>query len=998
MERMGNFRCLRLVPAILWLACAACLAPLPAARADSPLTASAGPSGLADQPALEPEEAVRRVLVPQGFRVELAAAEPQVLDPVAFDWDSAGRLWVVEMADYPEGMDNAGQPGGRIRVLADADGDGRYESSSLFADGLNFPNGCLTWRDGVIVTAAPEILFLADDDGDGRADRREVLVSGLAEGNQQLRPNGLRWGLDNWVYVASGSPGGGKEGTLTSLRSGATLAVGSRDFRFRPDTGELEAESGPTQFGRNRDDWGHWFGTQNARPLWHYVMAERYASRNPWFAAGSLTQMLLPPDVAVHPASPPEKRYHNFHQAGHYTSACGGMVHRDPALFGAGETVAFVCEPFHNLVQRVRLRDAGVSFAGEPVVEDDRDFLTSTDRWFRPVMVRTGPDGGLWVADMYRFMIEHPHWLPPSGRQELLPKFRHGDDRGRIYRIVRAGTAAGRVPDLRLLDGSGLAALLASDNGFVRDKAQQMLLWRGGDDAVPALRNLARDPSRPLVSLHAMCVLDGLGKLEPADLLPALTGDHTGLRANAVRLAETFLRSAEADEALLAAVVATATSDSPRVRFQAALSCGESRAAAAGAALATIMVHDAGDPFMRAAVLSSAEPHAAALAAAAVAAGPPVLDEVLVPLLRMAVARRDDPTVAALLATVGDDPGDAATVARVSLVLDALEAARTDLPTLASTASDALAREAARVDGLFAGILSVAEGSDQPIAARIAAARAASRSPAHRSRAVALLTGWLSASQPPDVQRQVVGALAASGGDEPPRAFAAFWPESSPAIRPAVLEAWLGREAWCLDLLGRVRDGEVAAAAIDATSRVRLCKHSSAEVAALAREVLGASSGSRAEVVERYRSALAVPGDPARGLAVYRRVCVSCHRHGDEGRAIGPDIRTFATHAPEKLLANIFDPSSDIQPGYHAFVCALDTGEQLYGIVTGETAASITFKCADATETTILRNRIESLRAMNVSLMPEGLEASLGPGDVSDLIAFLRQPAPAATH
>ena len=136
-------------------------------------------------------------------------------------------------------------------------------------------------------------------------------------------------------------------------------------------------------------------------------------------------------------------------------------------------------------------------------------------------------------------------------------------------------------------------------------------------------------------------------------------------------------------------------------------------------------------------------------------------------------------------------------------------------------------------------------------------------------------------------------------------------------------------------------------------------------------------------------------GDAGRGLAVYRRVCVNCHRHGDEGKAIGPDIRTFAAHTPEKLLTNILDPSVDIQPGYQAFVCSLDSGEQFYGIVTGETAASISFKGGDATERTILRNTIESLRATNVSLMPEGLETTIKPDDMADLLAFLRQSSTA---
>ncbi len=959
-----------------------------------PLGEPGGRETGAEQPTPAPNTESDRVIVPAGFTLHLAAAEPQVLDPVAFDWDAGGRLWVVEMADYPLGMDGKGQPGGRVRVLTDGDGDGRYESATVFADGLNFPNGCLTWRDGVIVTAAPEILFLTDTDGDGRADRREVLVRGLAEGNQQLRPNGLRWGLDNWVYVASGSPGSASRSTLESPRNGATLAVGTRDFRFRPDSGELEAAAGPTQFGRNRDDWGRWFGTQNAKPLWHYVLPEHYAARNEFFAGGSLTQQLLPADVTVHPALPPEKRYHNFQQAGHYTSACGGVIHRDPGLFGPDAMTAFVCEPFHNLVQRVRLREAGVSFAGEPVVEDGRDFLTSTDRGFRPVMIRTGPDGCLWVADMQRFMIEHPDWLPPAGRDELLPKYRLGDDRGRMYRIARADVTPGRVPDLRGLDGPGLVHQLGSENGFVRDKAHQMLLWHGGADVAPALRACARDPGQPLASLHSLCVLEGLGRLEAADLLPALAAGPAGLRENALRLAEPFLRERTASPELLRAVVACAASTDPKVRFQAALTLGECPTAEAGAALAGLMIAHGDDPAMLAAVMTSAPRHAATLAEAATRADPSVLDRVFSPLAQLALGRRDPAATAALLAAVAGRPGDAVTSARLGAVLGACVAAKTDLATIAAGAiGGAAASEAVRVRTLLDATLAVAARDDTPLAVRLAAAEAVTRSPEHRDRAIDLLCGWLTPAQPADVQQRVVRACAAAGTDEARRALAGFWPESSPAVRQAVLDAWISRDTWCLDLLARVRAGDVAPAALDPATRGRLRKHRNREVSDLAREVLGTATGSRAEVIERYRPALTMAGEAARGVVVYRRVCCGCHRYGEEGRAVGPDARTFAAHSPEKLLANILDPNADVQPGYHAFVCGLDSGEQIYGIVVGETAASISMKAADGVETSIPRSRIEGLRATNVSLMPEGLEQSLTVQDVADLIAFLHGPA-----
>ncbi len=163
-------------------------------------------------------EGLRSIHVPDGFVVELMAAEPHVKDPVAFDWDTRGRLFVVEMADYPLGLNGKGQAGGRIRLLEDRDLDGRYDHSTLFAEGLNFPNGILTWRNGVIVTSAPDVIFLRDRDGDGVSDEREVLLTGLSEGNQQLRANGLRWGLDNWVYVAAGGQHG-KHASSTVVRS-----------------------------------------------------------------------------------------------------------------------------------------------------------------------------------------------------------------------------------------------------------------------------------------------------------------------------------------------------------------------------------------------------------------------------------------------------------------------------------------------------------------------------------------------------------------------------------------------------------------------------------------------------------------------------------------------------------------------------------------------------------------------------------------------------------
>ncbi|MFM2142112.1 MAG: hypothetical protein RLZZ476_656, partial [Verrucomicrobiota bacterium] len=335
---------------------------------------------------LSPEESAKKWHVRDGYRIELVAAEPVVLDPVAFDWDEQGRLWVIEMADYPLGMDGNGKAGGRVVRLEDTDSDGRYDKRHVIVSDLSYPTGILTWREGVIVTAAPDIFFISPD------GTKKVLYTGFSTGNQQLRVNGLRWGMDGWVYCAAGAHHGGyNKGTQIECKlTGEKIDLGSRDFRFKPDTGEFDPQTGPSQFGRARDDWGHWFGVQNSFPLWHYVLQDHYLRRNPHIIPPDPIHQLFPRNPPVYPASSMEKRFHSFDQAGRFTSACGIEVYRDVKLFTDGKTHAFTCEPFHNVVQHHLLEDDGVTFkAVRDPAESKMDFLASEDRWCRPVMVRT---------------------------------------------------------------------------------------------------------------------------------------------------------------------------------------------------------------------------------------------------------------------------------------------------------------------------------------------------------------------------------------------------------------------------------------------------------------------------------------------------------------------------------------------------------------------------------------------------------------------------------
>lgn len=947
-------------------------------------TAPARKKAERDSEPLDPDEALKTLRVPDGFTIDLVAAEPDVLDPVAFDWDPSGRLWVVEMADYPLGLGEDGAAGGRVRLLEDRDGDGKYEHSSLFAGGLNFPNGILTWRDGVIVTAAPDVILLRDTNGDGKADDREVLLTGLTEGNQQLRANGLRWGLDNWVYVAAGGHHGkyGVDTRVLSTRAKIEVKIGSRDFRFRPDTGEVEPQSGPTQFGRNRDDWGSWFGTQNSRPLWHYVLPDHYLRRNPHYAPPE-GRVLLPPAVnpPVFPAKPPQKRFHGFDQSGHFTSACSGMIYRDERLFPSSESDgmgwetfdAFTCEPFHNLVQHLGLNRDGATFVGKRLGEEGKpDFLAGTDRWFRPVMARTGPDGGLWIADMYRYMIEHPQWLPEKGKKELLPHYREGDDRGRIYRIRRSSDPVEPVPNLEEGDP---VAFLSSPNGWQRDKAQQLILWRNDPSVAARIRELAVGAPDPRTRVQALSTLDGLGKLGETEILAALSDPHPGVRSNALRLAE-----GQHSPSIEEAVLKLAGDSDAAVRLQCAFTLGEMPPSdAVHTALAKWLASD--DPFFVAAASSSLLPHFDGLVAACSTDAPSSYRRMLA---EMALSSGNQEAFRKLSLPLFS------TVPETLLLLDLLAARNQTLevleknPELKTAFTDVLgkARE-------------VLGDATAPLPAKIHAAALLSRNPADRDSSLEFLGELVSPATAPDDFSRVLSALRSGGDGRASRVLLGKWSSLSPGARTQVTELLLSRQDWTNHFLDAVEGGAIRPVEIPPSVKSRLEKHPNKKTRERSNSLLATSSkGARTEVVTAYGPALKKQGDPGRGLVVFQKACVACHKHGPTGLSdIGPDLATVIDHPGEKLLVNILDPNLDIQPGYHAYHCQLKNGEQLFGLIAGETASAITLKQLDGKSRNLLRSDIASLSSADVSLMPEGLEATITVDEMADLIAFLKTRA-----
>lgn len=954
--------------------------------------------GDVDPPPRTPEESLRMMHPRPGFVVELMAAEPLLADPVAFQWGPDGKLWVAEMHDYPSGIGEERRPGGRVRVLEDVDGDGSYDRSSIFLDGLRFANGVLPWRDGALVTAAPEILFARDTDGDGRADERTVLFSGFGEGNQQHRVNGLEWGLDNWVYCANGDSGG----RIRSTKTGVEVDIRGRDLRIRPDSGEIEPQTGQTQFGRNKNDWGDWFGGNNANPMYHFVLDDHYLKRNP---------RLVPPIPWAHvsrtpgaapvfPTSRTLARFNDFGMRNRFTSACSPMVYRD-VLFGpAFASSTFVSEPVHNLVHREILEERGAGYVSRRAAdESDSEFLSSSDNWFRPAMLRTGPDGALWIADMYRKVIEHPEYIPAELQKGI--DFRAGDEKGRLYRVYPVGVRPRPIPRLDRLGGRELAQALDSPSGWQRDMAQMLLVWRREDAAAP-LAAIANGGRRPEARLHALCTLDGIDRLTPEIVATCLSDAHPAVRRHAVRLSERFVGTAAGIGARLVSLV---SDPDPKVRLQLAYSLGEWKSPAAARALAELARRDGDDRYASAAIASSAVDHVGELLrsllesmSAEPASTRPARQQLVEKLVGLAVLLDRREALAPVLAAIARPRGGAYErwqFDALAELLETLAKRKTSLERLRESADPDLQNAVTNLNGLLDAARKVAGSNDAPLGERTSATKLVGRWPGALETSGGLFSALLSPRSRPDLQIAAIEALAASSDDRASQILLDAWKGLGPHCRASVLDALLSRPAWAERLLAAVETGAIAGGELDAGRRERLLSLSNEALRARAAKALRLSEASpRANVLEAYRPALDAPGDQARGEQIFKRHCSLCHRLNGVGFEVGPDLAAVTDRSPLGLLVAILDPNRAVETKYLQYLVQTDDGRSLVGLLAAETGASVVLRAQEGKETTIARAEIDAMSSTGRSLMPEGMEKDLRPEDVRDLIAFLSAAGP----
>lgn len=950
-------------------------------------------------PPRSPQEALETFETLDGFHIELVAAEPLVFDPIAAAFDEDGNLYVCEMRDYPYFPQPGDKPIGTVCVLRDTDDDGVFDESHVFARELLWAGGVAPWKGGVFVAAPPDIWYMRDTDGDFVADERRKVFTGFGTQNQQAMLNNLKFGLDHKIYGSTAGNGGVVK--PSDQPDAAGVQVNGQDFRFDPVSGQFEAIAGTVQFGNSFDDWGNRFLCSESNPLQHAVLPQHYMARNPHLPIPRSVYNIAGGSVPIFRISPTERwrqirssrriahgqRGANSAGASHHVidAGAGVTVYRGGAYPEEFYGNVFVGDAQNNLVHRRRLVPQGVTFDSERA-DEQTEFVRSSDNWFRPVNFVNAPDGTLYVLDMSREILESIH-IPLDVVKFL--DLKSGRRNGRIYRIAPDGFRTSATPRLGRASTAELVAALESPHGWWRETAHRLIYERQDASAAEPLRTLLHDSPSPPTRLHALWSLQGLGALTDDDVARALNDPFPALREHGVRLAEPRL----SDSKRLRELVLKAAGDGDaRVRFQVAFTLGETDDSRALPALMSILKQDADDPWMRAAVLSSLTTSADAAIASLLddvdfvqdANGIPFLEQ----LARMIGAQQEAGGVTHALEALAEDSSPTRTSLQRGLVLALGDGARRNGRFLSVEAAGSPQAEA-----LLRDVLSQAKES---------AVRDESE-PSERAAAVELLGCFeialtqetfaelLEGLEPVEVQSAVVAALAGHSSEQIGMLLLDGWNEYLPEVRIRVAEALLSRESWTLALLQAAQSREGMLAQIDGARRAALLEHRNSEIRNLAGQLLGAEqSGSRGSVIAGYRECLELKGAAERGSQVFKRDCAACHRIGNEGYAIGPDLTSTASRDSEALLMHILDPNRYVLPNYLQYIVIDVTGRSHTGMIASQNANGITLKRDKNVTETILRGNVEELVGTGKSLMPEGFEKTIDRQQMADLLAFLQ--------
>lgn len=962
-------------------------------------------------PPLSIQQAMESFKVADGFRMELVAAEPLVVDPVAFCFDASGRLLVVEMRGYSERPDDQM---GRLRRLTDTDKDGHMDHVETLAEGLSWPTAVECWGDGIVVATAPELIYFSED-----GSERKTLCEGFGKSNVQGLVNSLRYGLDLRLHGATSSSGA----QIVGLGHDTPLRIGGRDFAIDTLAYELQMVDGGGQHGMTLDAWGDKYVCSNSDHLQQVIMLEsraHRASRTSFEPARRLSIAADGPQAEVYRTSPVEPwrilRTHlrvtgqasgpiegGGRAAGYFTGATGIWLYEDDQWPQTEYPMVLVCDVGSNLVHRKNLLPNGLFNRGERI-DQRSELVTSTDTWFRPVQLGCGPDGALYIADMYREVIEHPKSLPPVIKSQV--DLNSGNDRGRIWRLVSTERTLKRAfPSLTEQSNMELIASIDCKNAWQRRTAARLLLQRDAKDDADKLGNIVSSGKYPEGRLQALSLLNVLtlkaGSVADTQLRQcftssiqsALVDQHPRIRQHAI---EYYAQNATWLPKLDLQILSKLARDpSLNVRFQFATDCAALVPADASRAdlLASVAEKDSGNEYIRWAVEGS-------LLNAA--------DEFLK--LQLAPEYRDqigsqEWLQGTLFQILKGEPRDNSS-SQVASLLEIIKSI--SKPSTDSELYDAFWK--ALPDAVAQ---SSRDGDNEQI------------------------VNWISESILPAIKSSIE-----TGMFESPRFAAklglvrwAFPKDSAELLKKslisqnptwvqlAAIEKLAGFDQASVEIVGNALKRltpEVQAAAIQKLSKskegqswllravlTKELKRDSlpqpiwaawTQDALISRQLDEAGIGTAVpysaknvdRLIEDYSKRMTENGIVEKGQQIFKKNCAVCHLTGADGKQVGPELKSILEKSKEQILISILDPNREVDPKYRSVIVLTDYGKLVSGIISQETDQQLRLVDVQGNVHNVSREEIVSLETTSKSLMPEGFQDSITPAEMNDLITYLR--------
>lgn len=953
------------------------------------------------------------------IRIELIAAEPDVVDPVALCFDASGNMYVVEMRDYPYGKGPSGSPGGTIRKLT-FDASGNVSASHLYAERLSFPTSVAPYKDGVIV-AAGDLIFLRDTDGDHIADVRQTLLKGFNQGVTDSNLSGLRWGLDGRLHGVNG----GNNGIIYSPHHTAKpLALANADFAWDP----LKRRVSRTYhtgggFGLIFDDFGRSFTPHNINHILQRILPVDAMERFRGFPSIDATVNISDHGAMarIYPISTAQTRVNHPEQAGYFSSAGGmGLI---PGTFNQGGLAGgvLVCDVVGNLVHRDVMHPKGPILEARRAPEEQHaEFIASRDLDFRPVGLETGPDGHLYLLDMQRAVIEHPDYIPEQikGRYEI----RAGENRGRIYRVSSAEVTSTKRANLAAAEVGELLTHLNDVNDWTRMTAQRLIIENHRDTKRHAFNQIL-ESGTPLAKIHALWCMNGLGICRLEDLQMGLSESHAAIRIQSLKILKThpewwnkawpWLQSMSGDP-------------SSEVRFHVALSLGQHPHPDNEEALLQILTTDIQHAWSRRAVYTSLRKNPALLLKKLWQSYPGHADRhhhwntCLSELAYMTTARLDEQNINAFAALIsslgaGDHPvkthaieslldGAQKGAILASLQTASLETLQSCLEKLVSLPSISIKRAAWKLSKALGS--SEIPGFKNALQSALSSAKDIEKPLPHRLEAIALLglgtfedsgqtlLALVNGIEPNEIQKESMEQLRRYSDQGVAQGILDRWREIGPGLRPHAIETLLRRKKFHLLLMNAVEDGQITLGELnlDLEQRRLLREYSAEEVREKAASLFGDEEYSNRKILlDEWLSKLPAKGNLTKGRQIFTEQCAQCHQSGSLGVEVGPNLTDMSHRSVEDLAFNILDPNMAINPSFVAYEAETKDGELLSGIVKSETPESVTFLSAQGMRREVARSNLHYFRSGGLSLMPEGFEELMTPSELRDLISFLQQ-------